>query len=136
MPNISLPDAMLDYAERQVEAGVYANLSEVVRAGLRKLMEEDGATAFYLLRRDLGAAITEPTEEADLRALLLDEPPQPWRSNRDAARTRRSARSAARSTMAPATWPAPSRRPRPVPSREGCGRQSKSCSPTSSASSA
>lgn len=77
MPNISLPDAMLDYAERQVEAGVYANLSEVVRAGLRKLMEEDGATAFYLLRRDLGAAIAERTEEADLRALLLDEPPQP-----------------------------------------------------------
>jgi antitoxin ParD1/3/4 len=77
VPNVSLPDAMLDYAERQVEAGVYANLSEVVRAGLRKLMEEDGATAFYLLRRDLGAAITEPTEEADLRALLLDEPSQP-----------------------------------------------------------
>lgn len=77
MPNVSLPDAMLDYAERQVEAGVYANLSEVVRAGLRKLMEEDGATAFYLLRRDLGAAIAEPAEEADLRALLLDEPSQP-----------------------------------------------------------
>ncbi len=74
MPNVSLPDAMLDYAERQVEAGVYANLSEVVRAGLRKLMEEDGATAFYLLRRDLAAAIAEPTEEVDLRALLLDEP--------------------------------------------------------------
>ncbi len=74
MPNVSLPDAMLDYAERQVEAGVYANLSEVVRAGLRKLMEEDGATAFYLLRRDLAAAIAEPTEEVDLRSLLLEEP--------------------------------------------------------------
>jgi antitoxin ParD1/3/4 len=44
----------------------------VVRAGLRKLMEEDGATAFYLLRRDLAAAAAEPTEEVDLRALLLD----------------------------------------------------------------
>ena len=54
MPTISLPDPMQNYAERQVEAGVYANLSEVVRAGLRKLMDEDGATAFYLLRRDLG----------------------------------------------------------------------------------
>lgn len=72
MPNISLPDAMQEYAERQVEAGVYANLSEVIRAGLRKLMEEDGATAFYLLRRDLAAAAAEPTEEVDLRALLLD----------------------------------------------------------------
>jgi antitoxin ParD1/3/4 len=63
---------MQEYAERQVEAGVHANLSEVVRAGLRKLMEEDGATAFYLLRRDLAAAAAEPTEEVDLRALLLD----------------------------------------------------------------
>lgn len=72
MPNISLPEAMQDYAERQVEAGVYANLSEVVRAGLRKLMEEDGAAAFYLLKRDLAAAAAEPTEEVDLRALLLD----------------------------------------------------------------
>lgn len=72
MPNISLPEAMQDYAERQVQAGYYANLSEVVRAGLRKLMEEDGATAFYLLRRDLGAAVAEPTEEVDLRTLLID----------------------------------------------------------------
>ncbi|WP_172292605.1 type II toxin-antitoxin system ParD family antitoxin [Pseudoruegeria sp. HB172150] len=72
MPNISLPEAMQDYAERQVEAGVYANLSEVVRAGLRKLMEEDGATAFYLLQRDLREAAGEPTEDVDLRKLLLD----------------------------------------------------------------
>jgi antitoxin ParD1/3/4 len=62
---------MQEYAERQVNAGVYANLSEVVRAGLRKLMEEDGATAFYLLRRELTEAATEPTEEVDLRELLL-----------------------------------------------------------------
>jgi antitoxin ParD1/3/4 len=74
VPNISLPDAMQEYAERQVRAGVYADLSEVVRAGLRKLMDEDGATAFYLMRRDLAAAAAEPTEEVDLRSLLLDPP--------------------------------------------------------------
>ncbi|MEM7530047.1 MAG: type II toxin-antitoxin system ParD family antitoxin [Pseudomonadota bacterium] len=73
MPNVSLPEAMLDYAERQVEAGVYANLSEVVRAGMRRLMEDDGATAFYLLRRDLSEAAAEPSEEVDLRALLLPD---------------------------------------------------------------
>jgi len=73
MPNISLPEAMQDYAERQVDAGVYANLSEVVRAGMRKLMEEEGATAFYLLRKDLGDAMAEPSEEVDLRALLLGD---------------------------------------------------------------
>jgi antitoxin ParD1/3/4 len=77
LPNISLPEAMQEYAERQVKAGVYANLSEVVRAGLRKLMEEDGAAAFYLLRRDLAAAAAEPTEEVDLRALLLDRTTDP-----------------------------------------------------------
>ncbi len=73
MPNISLPPAMQDYAERQVEAGLYANLSEVVRAGLRKLMEEDGAAAFHLMRRDLAEAVAQPTETADLRDLLLDD---------------------------------------------------------------
>lgn len=75
MPNISLPEAMQEYAERQVAAGVYANLSEVVRAGLRRLMEEDGAVAFYLLRRELAEAAAEPTEEVDLRALLLAPKP-------------------------------------------------------------
>lgn len=73
MPNISLPDAMQDYAERQVEAGVYANLSEVVRAGMRKLMEDEGATAFYLLKNDLAAALNEPTQEVDLREMLLGD---------------------------------------------------------------
>lgn len=71
MPNISLPDSMQEYADRQVEAGIYANLSEVMRAGLRKLMEEDGAAAFYLLRQELAEAVNEPTEEVDLRDLLL-----------------------------------------------------------------
>jgi antitoxin ParD1/3/4 len=71
MPNISLPDAMQDYAERQVASGVYANLSEVVRAGMRKLMDEEGATAFYLLRQDIASAVAEPTIEVDLHELLL-----------------------------------------------------------------
>lgn len=73
MPNISLPDAMQEYAERQVEAGVYANLSEVVRAGMRKLMDDEGATAFYLLRKDLQDAMTEPTQSVDLRDTLLSD---------------------------------------------------------------
>jgi antitoxin ParD1/3/4 len=71
MPNISLPEAMQDYAERQVASGVYTNLSEVVRAGLRKLMDEEGATAFYLLRQDIASAVAEPTIEVDLHDLLL-----------------------------------------------------------------
>jgi antitoxin ParD1/3/4 len=60
-----------------VKAGVYPNLPEVVRAGLRKLMEEDSAAAFYLLRCDLGTAAAKGTEEVDLRALLLGRPCDP-----------------------------------------------------------
>ncbi len=68
---------MQDYAERQGEAGVYDNLPEVVRAGLRKLMEEDGAMAFHPLKGDLAAAASEPTEEVDLRTLLLSHGTEP-----------------------------------------------------------
>lgn len=70
MPNVQLTEAMQDYAERQVKIGTYANLSEVVRAGLRKLMEEDGAAAFYALKRDIEDAIAGPDEELDLDELL------------------------------------------------------------------
>ena len=80
MPNISLSQAMEDYAQRQVDAGVYANVSEVVRAGMRKLMDDDGATAFYLLRKDLADAIASETEEVDLSELLLGNAGGPDRS--------------------------------------------------------
>lgn len=53
MPNIHLTPQMQEFAEREIAAGAYANLSEVVRAGMRKLMEERGAAAFYELKRDL-----------------------------------------------------------------------------------
>lgn len=65
---ITLPPALRDYAERQVRAGVHADLSEVVQAGLRLLMEEE---AFRLPRRDCAVAAAQPTESAGLRALLL-----------------------------------------------------------------
>lgn len=71
MPNILFPAAMQDYAERQVKAGIYANISEVARAGIRKLMEDDGAAAFYALRRDLERRAAEPSIDVDLRELLL-----------------------------------------------------------------
>ena len=72
MPNVSLTRQMQDYADRQIEAGLYGNLSELMRAGVRKLMEEDGAAAFELLRRDLDRRMAEPTIDVDLRAALLD----------------------------------------------------------------
>ena len=73
MPNVSLTDAMQEYADREVAAGTYANVSEVVRAGMRKLMEEDGALAFYRLRQELRARMEEPTLEGDLRQIVLGD---------------------------------------------------------------
>ena len=65
MPNIQLTESMQDYAERQVRAGVYANVSEVARAGIRRLMEDDGAAAFYLLKMDLVDRMASPIAAVD-----------------------------------------------------------------------
>ena len=43
MPNVSLTGPMEEYVQKQLETGAYANVSEVVRAGLRILMEKEGA---------------------------------------------------------------------------------------------
>lgn len=56
MPNVHLTKSMQDYAEAQIESGAYANLSEIVRAGMRTLMEKDRARAFYALRAELNEA--------------------------------------------------------------------------------
>ncbi len=59
MPNVHLTPQMQDFAEREIATGAFANLSEVVRAGMRKLMEERGAAAFHALKADLNAAADE-----------------------------------------------------------------------------
>ncbi|MCL2345333.1 MAG: type II toxin-antitoxin system ParD family antitoxin [Desulfobulbus sp.] len=41
MPNIHLTDPMQEYVQGQIASGAYANLSEVVRAGIRLLMEKE-----------------------------------------------------------------------------------------------
>lgn len=59
MPNVHLTKPMQDYAEEQIRSGAYANLSEIVRAGMRSIMEKDGARAFYALKAELEAAAEE-----------------------------------------------------------------------------
>lgn len=49
MPNVHLTPQMQAFADRLVAQGGYANLSE----GMRKLMEEKGAAAFWALKADL-----------------------------------------------------------------------------------
>ncbi len=53
MPNVHLTKQMEDYVDRQIRSGPYSNVSEVVRAGLRRIMEEDGANDFYRLRAEI-----------------------------------------------------------------------------------
>lgn len=59
MPNIHLTKQMQDYAEAQIRSGAYANLSEVVRAGMRDLMEKDRLRAFRELKAELELALAE-----------------------------------------------------------------------------
>ena len=59
MPNVHLTAPMESYARGLIESGAYANMSEVVRAGLRLLMERDGARQFYALKADLEAVKRE-----------------------------------------------------------------------------
>lgn len=57
MPQVHLTQPMQDYAQERIDAGAYADLSDVVRAGLRLLMERDGARAFHALKDELGRAM-------------------------------------------------------------------------------
>lgn len=59
MTDIRLTPQMREFADRLVAEGAYADVSEVVRDGMRRLMEERGAAAFEALRRDLNAAAEE-----------------------------------------------------------------------------
>ena len=76
MPNVHLTPQMQTYAEREIATGAFANMSEVVRAGMRLLMEQRGAAAFYALKDDLehqiALAEAGETEEFDPRAFEPD----------------------------------------------------------------
>lgn len=56
MPNVHLTKPMREFAEAQIESGAYANLSEIVRAGMRTLMEKDRARAYLVLKAELNEA--------------------------------------------------------------------------------
>lgn len=57
MPNVHLTEQMQSYVHGQIRSGAYANVSEVVRAGIRILMERDGARQFYALKAELEQAV-------------------------------------------------------------------------------
>lgn len=59
MPNVRLTEPMETYVQGQIKSGTYASLSEVVRAGIRLMMERDGARQFYALKADLEHAVQD-----------------------------------------------------------------------------
>lgn len=59
MPNVRLTASMEAYVQGQIKSDSYANVSEVVRAGLRMLMERDGARQFHALKAELKGAVRE-----------------------------------------------------------------------------
>ena len=59
MPNVHLTGPMEAYVQGQIRFGAYADPSEVVRAGIRLLMERDGARQFYALKAELEEAVRE-----------------------------------------------------------------------------
>ena len=59
MPNVHLSEQMRAYVDSQIQSGAYANVSEVVRAGVRMLMERDGARQYYVLKASLEQAVRD-----------------------------------------------------------------------------
>lgn len=59
--NVSLPRELERFVNAKVESGDYASVSEVVRAGLRLLKDQDAEREARLeaLRRDVGAGLAE-----------------------------------------------------------------------------
>ncbi len=56
---VQLTDTMQQFALGQVTSGSYSDISEVIRAGMRLLMEREGAQAFYALKNELESAVTD-----------------------------------------------------------------------------
>ncbi len=59
--NVSLPKELERFANAKVDSGDYASVSEVVRAGLRLLKEQDAEREARLeaLRRDVGEGLAQ-----------------------------------------------------------------------------
>ena len=58
-PKIHLTEQMRNFVQLQIKSGAQASLSEAVHAGIRLLMEKDGARQFYALKANLEKATAE-----------------------------------------------------------------------------
>ena len=70
--SITLGDHFAAFVDKQVRAGRYANVSEVIRAGLRLLEERD--TKLAALRQAIGEGLQSgPAESFDLEAFIAEK---------------------------------------------------------------
>lgn len=65
MPNVSIGDHFETFISRKVEEGRFQNASEVVRAGLRLLEDQELARTERAIRlaREINAAFDEPGQD-------------------------------------------------------------------------
>ena len=59
MPKIYLTEQIQNYVQLQIKSGAYANQSEVVRAGIRLMIEKGDARQFHALKAELEQAAAE-----------------------------------------------------------------------------
>jgi antitoxin ParD1/3/4 len=69
MPNIHLTGPMQEYAQGQIASGAYANLSEVVRSGIRLLMEKGDERLLDSLKAERRKRAAQ-----GLRAMMMNGP--------------------------------------------------------------
>jgi antitoxin ParD1/3/4 len=71
MPNVSFGPHFDSFVQEQVESGRYNNVSEVVRAGLRLLEDQEGPKARTArLRREINDAFDDPSESIPAEDVL------------------------------------------------------------------
>ncbi len=73
--NISLPETLDRFVEDALKSGCYDNASEVVRAGLRLLEQEEkeNQTKLETLKAALAQGMASGSEDADIVFAELDE---------------------------------------------------------------
>lgn len=72
--NVSLTSRLEEFVRRKVASGLYSNASEVIREGLRLLVEREGAAAGPPRKEELHvqlAALEKPLRERGITSLAL-----------------------------------------------------------------
>ncbi len=70
--NISVPPQLAGFVKEQVESGVYHSASEVVRAGLRLLVEQDRQKRLEELRKKIAVGL-EQADRGELAPLDVEQ---------------------------------------------------------------